>query len=146
NWLVGVEGDIQGSSQNDKACLPGRCSIQTDPGPTTNSVVFTLEQRLDFFATARGRIGFVNAPVLFYGTGGLAFGRVNETVAFNASGPGTSNLHVASTTTSDQVGWTAGGGIEAALGERITGKVEYLHLDLGSVTNALDLVVAGQPA
>jgi outer membrane immunogenic protein len=145
NWLVGFEADIQGSNQNDKACLPGECSIQTDPGPVTNSVAFTLEQRLEFFATARGRIGFVHDNVLFYGTGGIAFGRVNETAAFNSSGPGTSNLSVASTTTTDQVGtrrrWHRGGARE-----RLTGKVEYLHLDLGSVTNALALVVAGQPA
>jgi outer membrane immunogenic protein len=146
NWLVGFEADIQGSSQHDNACLAGECSIQTDPGPVTNSIAFTIEQRLEYFGTARGRIGFVNNNILFYGTGGLAFGRVNETVAFNSSGPGTSNLHVSSTTTSDQVGWAAGGGIEAALGERLTAKVEYLHLDLGSVTNALALVVAGQPA
>ena len=32
----------------------------------------------------------------------------------------------------DQVGWAAGAGVEAALGGGWTGKVEYLHVDLGS--------------
>jgi outer membrane immunogenic protein len=33
-----------------------------------------------------------------------------------------------------KAGWVAGAGIEAALGGGWTGKVEYLHMDLGSVS------------
>jgi outer membrane immunogenic protein len=36
-------------------------------------------------------------------------------------------------------GWTAGGGIEAALSERWSAKAEYLYLDLGSANYALPL-------
>jgi outer membrane immunogenic protein len=34
----------------------------------------------------------------------------------------------------DKAGWTVGGGIEARLAGRWTGKVEYLYLDLGTVS------------
>jgi outer membrane immunogenic protein len=145
NWLVGVEADLQGTSQNDSACGPADCSIQISSSGT-NFLDFTIGQRIDFFGTARGRIGFVNDNILFYATGGLAFGRVNETASFISGGPGSSGASGSVTTTTDQVGWAAGGGIEAALGERLTGRFEYLHLDLGSVTNTFELVVPPQPA
>jgi outer membrane immunogenic protein len=118
NWLFGLEADIQGSGQTDTVCL-----IYCRPGV----VGYTIGQKLPWFGTLRGRLGYVVDQTLFYATGGLAFGRVetngvvvNSLPAFTGSVSGV------------RTGWTVGGGIETSLGGNWTGKIEYLHTDLGS--------------
>ena len=62
---------------------------------------------------------------------------VKQTIAENvSSGP----LAIFNTvaTTHNQVGWTAGAGIEAALWGNWTAKAEYLYLDLGTVKTTID--------
>jgi outer membrane immunogenic protein len=118
NWLFGLEADIQASSQKSTVCL-----IYCVPG----EVGYTVEQRLPWFGTLRGRLGYVVDETLFYATGGLAFGRVeNNGVAVNGLPASTGSVSGART------GWTVGGGMETALGGNWTGKIEYLHTDLGS--------------
>ena len=73
---------------------------------------------LNWFGTARGRVGYAWDRVLFYGTGGLAFGET-EVASINGSEKNTA------------LGWTAGGGIETAVTDNITIKGEYLYVDLG---------------
>ena len=68
----------------------------------------------------RGRAGYAFDRILFYGTGGGAFGNVQA-----AAGA----LPFSSST---QIGWTAGGGVEFAFTPNLTAKVEYLYVDLGS--------------
>jgi outer membrane immunogenic protein len=66
---------------------------------------------------------------LLYATGGLAYGQVDtkETIG----GP---VLLSAPTTTN--VGWTAGAGIEGAIGGGWTARLEYLYVDLGKVNGS----------
>jgi outer membrane immunogenic protein len=61
-----------------------------------------------------------------YVTGGAAFGGVD---ANHAGFTGQS---------STQVGWAAGVGVEFAVVNNVTAKVEYLHYDLGSFTCGLN--------
>jgi outer membrane immunogenic protein len=126
NWLVGFEADIQGTNQNDRACM-----FECLTGPTGIQAL-TAQQQLDWFGTVRGRLGFVNNNILFFATGGTAFGQVKETIAENLVLPGTANFTTLSNNF-DQIGWTAGGGIEAALSGNWTAKAEYLYLDLGTI-------------
>lgn len=84
-----------------------------------------LTNRLDFFGTARGRVGVAFGDYLPYVTAGAAFGRV------------TSELHHASSWGSSTYtahnwagGWTAGGGLEVALGPNLSAKAEYLFAHL----------------
>jgi outer membrane immunogenic protein len=78
----------------------------------------------------RVRAGYTVTPtVLVYATGGLAYGDV-ETNSFLSTLATFSGRVV-------KAGWTAGGGIEAALGGRWTGRVEYLYMNLGSVEDAI---------
>jgi outer membrane immunogenic protein len=79
----------------------------------------------DWLGTTRARIGYAADRVLFYGTAGAAYGNVQAS-AFDT------------TNSSTEVGWTAGAGVEAALADNWTARIEYLYVDLssGSCTSA----------
>jgi outer membrane immunogenic protein len=135
NWLAGFEADIQGTNQSDTACTPIFCVSQTNATGGGNQAI-TDKQSIDYFATMRARLGLVNNNILYYGTGGVALGHVNETVAINStlSAPAAFN---SSSTSADLIGWVVGGGIEAAVWGNWTAKAEYLYMDLGSISNTL---------
>jgi outer membrane immunogenic protein len=115
--VLGVEADIQGGGLND-----GSNSLN---GLGFSNV--TINQKLDWFATARGRIGLSRGPALGYVTGGYAYGNVNTTVTESGIGSFSSDR--------GRSGWVIGSGLEAALGGNWTGKIEYLHLNLGNRTD-----------
>jgi outer membrane immunogenic protein len=76
----------------------------------------------NWLGTVRGRIGYAMGPtgtVMPYVTGGVAFGDIENAVPGFGSARDT------------KLGWTLGGGIEAALSGPWTAKVEYLYVDLG---------------
>ncbi len=123
NIVFGVEADIQGAGLEDN-----RTSVASGLGSNVG-----INQKLDWFGTARGRIGVASGPVFSYFTGGFAYGNVKT----NVFGPvGTFNDTYSSTRT----GWTIGSGVEAALGGNWTGKVEYLYVDLGTQSGTNTLV------
>jgi len=72
-----------------------------------------------WFGTLRGRIGYAMNNILFYGTGGLAYGDLKGEL---------SGL----TETKTEFGWTLGAGMEVGLAPNWSAKVEYLYMDLGS--------------
>jgi len=123
--VLGVEADIQGAGLSDDR---------------TNFVIGTSKttygQKLDWFGTARGRIGIANGPVLSYVTAGYAVGNV-KTNATQAAAP----FAAAFSTERTQSGWVVGSGVEAALGGNWTGKIEYLYLNLGNKTDISTLLV-----
>jgi opacity protein-like surface antigen len=97
--------------------------------------VFEQSQKLEWFATLRGRLGAMVTPgAIAYVTGGLAVGEVmTPGTVFGFDGDGNPvNTIVSSHNT--KAGWTAGGGVEARLFGNWTGKLEYLYLDLGTIT------------
>ncbi|WP_315838390.1 outer membrane protein [Bradyrhizobium prioriisuperbiae] len=121
NVVLGVETDIQGAGiESDRTC-----GVNNFCGPTSGT---TYSQKLDWFGTARGRIGVATGPVLSYVTGGFAYGSVET--GFSRPLVGSSSFKETRT------GWTIGSGIEAALGGNWTGKIEYLYLDLGTQNGA----------
>jgi outer membrane immunogenic protein len=77
-----------------------------------------VETKLPWFGTTRGRVGYLLNPVLLlYATGGVAYGRVEQSV------PGAS-VKVPG------VGWTAGAGLQYALTPQWSIGAEYLHVEL----------------
>lgn len=79
--------------------------------------------QIPWFATLRGRIGYAFDRVLVYATAGGAATQVLSTV--NVGGLG-------SASTSNTAGaWTSGGGLEMALTNNLSARVEYLYLDTG---------------
>jgi outer membrane immunogenic protein len=115
--LFGLEADIQGSGERGSAdvCVVAGCAIGTG--------LFTANYKLDWFGTARGRVGFLPTDrVLLYATGGLAYGQVSATAPLIPLSWG-----------STRAGWTVGGGAEAAIDPHWSVKLEYLYMDLGDI-------------
>jgi outer membrane immunogenic protein len=126
-FVIGVEADIQyadfgGRRRNDFGfasgagyTFVGTPGLAFAPPPAT---VFTQDVRsLDWFGTARGRLGYAFNTVLVYGTGGFAF-------------------------SDKRTGYAAGGGVEFALpttsflnffgSSAVTFKIEGLYVNLDS--------------
>ncbi|MGO9684803.1 MAG: outer membrane protein, partial [Beijerinckiaceae bacterium] len=80
----------------------------------------SCEVKSTWLATARGRAGYAIDRILIYGTGGAAFANVQA-----AAG-------VLPLSSSTEIGWTAGAGVEFAFTPNLTGKVEYLYVNLGN--------------
>ncbi|WP_171580499.1 outer membrane protein [Bradyrhizobium australiense] len=135
NWVWGLEADIQGSGQKggrDFLCPTGVCTppfgvIAVFPGP---AVPVSLDQKLEWFGTVRGRVGVLATPrVLFYATGGLAYGEVKTTETIGLVPVTFSNSDI-------RVGYTVGAGVEGVIGGNWTAKLEYLWVDLGRTTGS----------
>ncbi len=78
NWVFGIETDFQGSGQNDSHTFTQNFTV-VGAGP--GSATVTNEEKLEWFGTVRGRIGYAFWDhVMLYGTGGLAYGHVSTTV------------------------------------------------------------------
>jgi outer membrane immunogenic protein len=96
-WVFGIEGDIQATGAEE----------------TFASWKFSNP----WFGTVRGRAGYAFNNVLFYGTGGLAFGELR------AETFGLSESHT-------NAGWTLGAGAEMGFAPSWSAKIEYLYVDL----------------
>ena len=108
-------------------------------------------QATDWYGTVRGRLGWLATPnLLIFGTGGLAYGRTDQSANFvfgsniNAPLPGaaggfttncvTNAVCYSGSSSTTKIGWAAGGGIEWLLNRHWSAKIEYQLVDLGSQT------------
>jgi len=95
-----------------------------------------VDQKLDWLSTTRARAGFLLQPnLMIFGSGGIAAGRANVSVANNLVGVACT---VGNACPNDNArdtlwGWAAGAGIEYATGPWLW-RLEYLHYDLGDLT------------
>jgi outer membrane immunogenic protein len=132
NWQIGslvtgLEADIQGS--DIKGSARGTPTFPGTAIPIPGNVL-SSEQKLSWFGTMRGRLGVTVTPdLLLYGTGGLAYGHVDasaNTQFFVGEMP--------ASVSKTKVGWTAGVGAEWMFAHNWSAKLEYLYVDLGSVS------------
>lgn len=117
NWqtgalVLGVEADIQGTTQKR----------------SDTSGIFTVEQKIPWFATARGRIGYAMGPWLLYATGGAAW--VNYKLTVSALGTSQSD-------NATKAALALGGGVEWMMMQNWSAKLEYLYIDTGTTTVTL---------
>ncbi len=152
NWLVGFETDFDWSGINGTGT--SNFSLNTVPSN------FQASERTQWFGTVRGRFGYLAASnLLLYGTGGFAYGRVNENVSLNSPlsglnpgpptsfacvgggvGVGASNCFVGNSSRI-ATGFTIGGGAEYALWRNLSVKAEYLYVNLQG--NSVNVVAQG---
>jgi outer membrane immunogenic protein len=130
-WVWGVEADFQGTDQKgtffNRDTNPADLIAAVGPG-VPGSLDSTLNQNMPWFGTVRARVGFVLEPRwMIYATGGLAYGEVDS----NLSTIDPDNDVTTSSWSETHFGWTVGAGVEAAFWDNWTGRLEYLHMDLG---------------
>jgi outer membrane immunogenic protein len=129
NWVWGIEADIQASAQTDSTTCVTIC-FPAFPGETFTRV----SQKLPWFGTLRGRLGWTNGPALYYATGGWAIGNVTSDYTVRCCVPGgPTESHIFTHT---QSGWTIGGGVETQLAGNWTAKMEYLYINLDNVADS----------
>jgi outer membrane immunogenic protein len=133
SWVAGVEADIQYTDFKGSASNTGLIGVGGARALNfVNPWIYNQDQRVDWLATLRGRLGWTGGDhtFLFYATGGLAVGGVkaSDSISF---GSGQAWVGSASAT---KAGWTLGGGVEARLKDDWTAKLEYLYYDLGHLT------------
>lgn len=131
-FIVGIETDLN--------ILTGSpTSVENLNGPGGLTETTTLNSEIDWFGTLRARAGFaVNESFLLFGTGGLAYARVDHTLSDNCVACGTSLFNLGPFSQSDEdtkLGWTVGGGGEYRYGSRWSLRAEALFVDLGSETH-----------
>jgi outer membrane immunogenic protein len=122
NFIAGGEVDINVSdAESSPAALFSIFSNNVQIGNFSTS--------LDWYGSARARIGLdLAGGLMVYGTGGFAFGRVENSIGYQV-------FSASETFSSSEMmtGWTAGAGMEMQLfnSPRWRLKTEYLYTDLG---------------
>jgi outer membrane immunogenic protein len=108
--VFGIDGDF------DASWLDGKSSslFCTNVG---FGAAAQCETKNTWLGTLRARVGYAADRVLFYVTGGGAYGNIESGI-----NGGFSN--------SSEPGWTAGAGVEAAFADNWTARIEYLYVDL----------------
>lgn len=144
-WVIGVEGDWSFTHDNYGFC---RQTDTVSAACSDNNFGFELiSSTTDWLATARGRAGFTWSNLLFYGTGGFAWGRVETSLTQNClvggCGAAPTPLFASSTSTAIKSGWAVGLGTEMQWDAHWSARLEWLHIDLGSIGNSLSS--AGTP-
>lgn len=137
DWLAGLEADFQWSGEKNS-----RRSVVEEivdcSGPCLYRNTSDITAKLSWFGTVRGRFGVIlNQYLYLYATGGLAYGKVSvsgaNTLSFDFNVPPdtfTTTFNYSKT----KVGYVWGGGLEGRFGKGPwSWKVEYIHIDLGSI-------------
>jgi len=131
NVVLGLEADIMTGGLG-----AGSSVLVTDPNSNL-SFYRRLESSVDYswdgFASLRGRVGYAFGRSLVYATGGPAWLRETQTRTQYRADQDGNNVDVFFSETSrvDRNGWSLGGGVERALGERWSLRAEYLYADFG---------------
>jgi outer membrane immunogenic protein len=141
-WVAGFEADFDGAGIKGDAASPATIIFGFQPA------TFSTSQKIDWFGTARARLGYLATPdLLLYATGGLAYGKVNESATLSLA-PGQVNSSgnfgfgfgcgsflgpncFAGGGSRVSAGWSAGVGGEQRITRNWSVKLEYLHVDLG---------------
>jgi outer membrane immunogenic protein len=112
NWVFGIEADASGTS------------LKKTQNVSPQSLSHDINEKVDWLASVRGRLGWAIGDTLFYGTGGVAFGHFDA--GWLRIG-GLARAQFDNTAT----GWVAGGGIEKIFSRNWSARVEFLHYGFG---------------
>lgn len=132
NFLVGFESNVTWGHGSDTIGSTFGAIVGFGDGSTFYTLNRVSEAVLSWQTSFRARAGVVAGPVLFYGTGGVAFAHVkwSENSTFTpSSGPVVTSSLTASKTLP---GWVGGGGIEYLFANHWIVRVEYLYENFGN--------------
>jgi outer membrane immunogenic protein len=135
--VFGVEADWDFSSERSTLIVQGQ-----NIAATLFTINYTDQERIRDLGTFRGRIGWAHDSYLWYVTGGGAWARIDSDYTLGSSFPVTtfpSGTSESFRTTKG--GWTIGAGVETCLwGSGWSAKLEYLYVNLGTITNTFQTV------
>lgn len=153
--MAGVEADFDWSDIGGNGSGPTVIFLGNNPA------TLNVSQKVEWFGTLRARVGYLaTADLLLFATGGLAYGKVNESASIVLP-PGVANSQgnfgtgyacggvygdstcFAGAGSRTSSGWTAGAGAEYRFSEHTTVKLEYLYVNLGSSTFLVPAAHAG---
>lgn len=99
--------------------------VDSVTGYSTTPASYTFTREVDYDASARLRLGFAAHNTLFYGTGGVAYAKVDHSFE-------TSNTANAFSTSGkkDAWGYVVGGGVEQKVGRNFSVGLEYQYKTL----------------
>jgi len=120
SYVFGVQGDIDWAFLDSYSNVGGRSSAGQfgDFGRT----------RTDFLASLTGRVGYAFGPALLYGKAGLAYAHDKYSVEGFPIATDTTE----GTADENRFGWTAGLGVEYALGGGWSAMLEYDYYGFGN--------------
>jgi outer membrane immunogenic protein len=127
NWLL--DGFLLGI-EADASAIDGRqTAISYVSSAIGSRYRVETSSNIDWMATVRGRLGMTLAQSLLYVTGGVAFGERSYSQEIEQL-----NLpfRQAAGFSRTATGWVVGGGVEQALSEAWSLRLQYLHVDFGS--------------
>jgi outer membrane immunogenic protein len=149
NWqngsaVYGLETDFSFTSLKSHFNAPLSCSSPCsldNPLPSASA-----SSKLNWFGTVRGRLGWAAGPIMVYGTGGLAYGKVGLNTDFQALGLNQGDQFSLNAQTSPvKAGWVLGAGVDYKMRSNVLVRLGYQYVDLGSV-NASSVESASQNA
>lgn len=112
NWVFGIEGQLSWTNADGShVCVAGLAVCNTD---------------VNWLGTVAGRIGYAWDRVMVYGKGGFAFA---DEKYFVTALPG--GALVGTTSDDTRTGWMLGAGVEWALWDNWSAKIEYNYMDFG---------------
>jgi outer membrane immunogenic protein len=142
-FVLGAEGDWDWLRTKYSFCR------QTDVSSTacidSGDGFESIGSEAHWLATARTRAGITWNRFMFYGTGGAAWGRIETTESLSCLDNGcgrTSSVRLVATSsvTQTKAGWVAGLGAEVMLSPAWSVRAEWLHYDLGNLTDTFATV------
>jgi outer membrane immunogenic protein len=141
SFVLGIEGDWQWMKPRYAFCR--ETDIVSVPCFDLDRGFVSVTSETRSLATIRGRLGWTFDRFMVYGTGGVAFADISSSLTANCLVDGCGDQSGPSFTTANystmRTGWVAGAGLEWMLASNWMVRAEYLHADLGNVTNTLPL-------
>lgn len=145
-WVAGLEADFDWAD------------IKTTGETSFVGNNMAVSERIAWFGTLRGRLGYLPAPDLMaYVTGGVAYGRIERSGSWIGGGGGFGGgfsvwcapgpaVCTEGSASEEKIGWALGGGLEYALGQRWSVRAEYLYIQFrGGLTETAVTTVPTDP-
>ena len=135
NWVLGVEGDYDGSGSSGTKQLSTISMLH----PVTASDTFMTTDKINALASIRGRIGYALGSGLLYFTGGFAWEDLTRDTSVNAeTAPAVFGQNALSSVSGHRTGYVLGGGYEWMVAKHWTVRGEYLfnsfnHTDMDTM-------------